>query len=176
MATYDPRTIAIGVLGKPHGVHGEIGLRFFNLETIAPLEPGPVVLARGGRSAPHTITQVRPFGAGLLVTFAGVESREAAAALTHSEVRVERTALPAPASDEFFVSDVVGCQVINHDGARLGVVEETFWNGAHDVMVVRDDAGAGAGERLIPLVPEFIRAVDAASRTVRVEWRQDDDV
>lgn len=178
MATYDPRTIAIGVLGKPHGVQGEIGLRLFNLETIAPLEPGPVMLERGGRSSPHTVTQVRPFGAGLLVTFAGVESREAAGALTHSEVRVERTALPAPLSDEFFVADVVGCQVVNHDGVLLGVVDETFWNGAHDVMVVRDAAGAGAGaaERLIPLVPEFIRAVDAASRTVRVEWQQDDDV
>jgi 16S rRNA processing protein RimM len=178
MATYDPRTIAIGVLGKPHGVHGEIGLRLFNLETIAPLEPGPVVLARGGRSSSHTVTQVRPFGAGLLVTFAGVESRVAASALTHSEVLVERTALPAPASDEFFVADVIGCQVINHDGARLGVVEETFWNGAHDVMIVRDAAGAeaAAAERMIPLVPDFIRAVDPASRTVRVEWHQDDDV
>jgi 16S rRNA processing protein RimM len=175
MPSYDPRTIAIGVLGKPHGVRGEIGLRLFNMETVAPLEPGPVVLERGGRSARHTVTQVRPFGAGLLVMFAGVESREEAAALTHSEVRVERTALPAPATDEFFVADVVGCQVINHDGARLGVVDETFWNGAHDVMVVRDDA-AGATERLIPLVPDFIRAVDAASRTVRVEWQQDDDV
>ncbi len=178
MATYDPRTIAIGVLGKPHGVHGEIGLRLFNLETIAPLEPGPVVLARGGRRTSHTVTQVRPFGAGLLVTFAGVESRDAAAALTHSEVLVERTALPAPASDEFFVADVIGCQVINHDGTRLGLVEETFWNGAHDVMIVRDAAGSGAAaaERMIPLVPDFIRAVDAASRTVRVEWHQDDDV
>jgi len=174
MATYDPRTIAIGVLGKPHGVRGEIGLRLFNLETAAPLAPGPVVLERAGRSAAHTVTKVRPFGAGLLVTFAGVDSREAAGALTHSDVRVERSVLAAPGSDEYFVADVVGCQVINHDGTRLGVVEKTFWNGAHDVMILRD--GPGAAERLIPLVPEFIREVDTASRTVRVEWRHDDDV
>ena len=175
MATYDPRTIAIGVLGKPHGVRGEIGLRLFNRETIAPLEPGPVVLERDGKSTAHTVTGTRPFGAGLLLTIAGVDSREAAAALTHSELRVERAVLPAPATDEYFVADVVGCQVINHDGARLGVVEETFWNGAHDVMVVRSGEGEPP-ERLIPLVPDFIRAVDAAGRTVRVEWRQDDDV
>jgi 16S rRNA processing protein RimM len=174
MATYDPRTIAIGVLGKPHGVRGEIGLRFFNLENVASLEPGPVVLERNGKSTVHTVTGTRPFGAGLLLTIAGVDSREAAAALTHSEVRVERASLPAPDSDEFFVSDVIGCEVINHDGSRLGVVEETFWNGAHDVMIVRAGTGAAA-ERLIPMVPEFIRAVDAAARTVRVEWRHDDD-
>jgi 16S rRNA processing protein RimM len=175
MATYDPRTIAIGVLGKPHGVHGEIGLRLFNLESIAPLEPGPVVLERNGKSTAHTVTHMRPFGAGLLLTIAGIDSREAAAALTHSEVRVERAALPAPASGEYFVADVVGCQVINHDGAQLGVVEKTFWNGAHDVMIVRSSAG-DAAERLIPLVPNFVRAVDTEARTVRVEWRHDDDV
>ena len=174
MATYDPRTIAIGVLGKPHGVRGEIGLRLFNMETVAPLEPGPVVLERDGKSTAHTVTRARPFGAGLLLTIAGIDSREAAGALTHSEVRVERTALPAPATDEYFVADIIGCQVVNHDGARLGIVEETFWNGAHDVMVVR--AGAGdAAERLIPLVPDFVRGVDAEARTVRVEWQQDDD-
>ncbi len=178
MATYDPRTIAIGVLGKPHGVRGEIGLRLFNGEAIAPLEPGPVMLERAGRSAAHVVTRARPFGTGLLLTFAGVDSREGASALTHSEVRIERTVLPAPATDEYFVADVVGCQVINHDGARLGVVNETFWNGAHDVMVVRDgdtDAGADVTERLIPLVPEFIRTVDAAARTVRVEWQTSDE-
>jgi ribosomal 30S subunit maturation factor RimM len=38
-------------------------------------------------------------------------------------------------------------------------------------------SGAGdAAERLIPLVPNFVRAVDTAARTVRVEWRHDDDV
>ena len=171
MATYDPRTIAIGVLGKPHGVRGEIGLRLFNLGTTAALSPGPVVLERKGRSTPHVVTQTRPFGEGLLLTFAGVDSREAAAALTLSEVRVERSTLPAPASDEYFVADLVGCQVINHDSARLGVVDQTFWNGAHDVMIVRE----GEAERLIPLVPDFIRAVDVAARTVRVEWQTSDD-
>jgi 16S rRNA processing protein RimM len=172
MATYDPRTIAIGVLGKPHGVRGEIGLRLFNLETLAPLEPGPVVLDRNGKLTAHTVTATRPFGAGLLLTIAGVDTREAAAALTHSEVRVERATLPAPETDEYFVADVIGCQVINHDGARLGVVEDTFWNGAHDVMVVRTGAGDTA-ERLIPMVPDFVRAVDAAARTIRVEWDHD---
>jgi 16S rRNA processing protein RimM len=194
MAAYDPRTIAIGVLGKPHGVRGEIGLRFFNQGTVASLERGPVVLARQGRSAVQVVTGTRPFGAGLLVTFAGVDSREAASALTHSEVRVERTTLPAPAPGEYFVSDVIGCEVINHDGARLGVVDEIFWNGAHDVMIVREGKGKGGGEgeaegegggegtgtvaveRMIPLVPEFIRAVDAPARMVRVEWQWDDNV
>jgi 16S rRNA processing protein RimM len=177
MAIYDPRMIAVGVLGKPHGVRGEIGLRLFNSEGAgdedAPVGLGPIVLARDGRTVTHVITTARPFGAGLLVTFAGINSREAAAALTRYEVLVERAALPAPAPGEYFVSDVIGCEVINLDGTRLGVVHETFWNGAHDVMIVRGGGGAAAepaAERLIPLVPEFVREVDVPGRTIRVEW------
>ena len=175
MATYDPRMIAVGVLGKPHGVRGEIGLRLFNNEGAAgpaPVGLGPILLARDGRTVTHVVTSARPFGAGLLVTFAGINSREAAAALTLHEVLVERAALPAPRPGEYFVSDVIGCEVFGEDGTPLGLVRETFWNGAHDVMIVRGGGATpeGEAERLIPLVPEFVREVDASGRTIRVEW------
>jgi len=182
MATYDPRTLAIGVLGKPHGVRGEIGLRLFNLEGsalegAAPLRPGPVILARGAERITRVVTATRPFGSGLLLTIAGVDSREAASALTHHEVLVERASLPPPRPGEYFVSDVIGCDVLNQDGTRLGAVRETFWNGAHDVMVVVGEAtgadgAVDAAEHLIPLVPEFVRAVDGPARTIRVEWHE----
>lgn len=165
MATYDPRTLAIGVLGKPHGVRGEIGLRLFNLEGsalegAAPLRPGPVILARGAERITRVVTAIRPFGAGLLLTIEGVDSREAASALTHHEVRVERASLPPPRPGEYFVSDVVGCDVFNQDGTRLGAVRETFWNGAHDVMIVVGEATAVEGaedpeDPEIPRVPKL---------------------
>jgi 16S rRNA processing protein RimM len=138
--TYDPRTIAIGVLGKPHGVQGEIALRLFNLETPSLADLSSVILDRGGQRTTRVVTRSRPFGKGFLVTFAGISSRAEAAALTLSRVRIERTALPAPGPGEFFVADIIGCQVLAEDGLPLGVVAETFWNGAHDIMIVRGPA------------------------------------
>jgi len=179
MATYDPRTIAIGVLGKPHGVRGEIGLRLFNPGSPASLAPrSTLVLERQGKSTTHVVTGARPFGDGFLVTIDGIASREQAAALTHSQVFVDRALLPPPGPGEYFVSDVVGCQVFAADGTRLGVVRETFWNGAHDVMIIDGDAAADGGgdgdgkpaEILIPLVADFIREVDSPGRSIKVEW------
>jgi 16S rRNA processing protein RimM len=170
---YDPETIAIGVLGKPHGVRGEIALRLFNAEGSPLADPDGLdadvlILERDGKRVTRAVTNLRPCANGWLITFEGIDSRDEAAALTHSQVRLPRDALPPPEPGEYYVSDVIGCQVLAHDGgAPLGVVEETFWNGAHDVMIVRGDAGA---ERLIPLVPDFVREVDAAGRTIRVAW------
>jgi 16S rRNA processing protein RimM len=175
MPAYDPRTIAIGVLGKPHGVRGEIALRLYNHDPPELDDLGTVELVRDGRREARTVEHVRAFGGGLLVTLAGVTTREMAAALTHSEVRVDRSALPAPAPGEYYVSDVPGCTVQDMSGARLGVVRETFWNGAHDVMVVVGDGGGAASEHLIPLVPDYVRAVDEGRRTVLVDWTAEDD-
>jgi 16S rRNA processing protein RimM len=173
--TYDPRTIAIGVLGKPHGVQGEISLRLFNLESPLLTELSSVILERAGQRAARVVTRSRPFGKGLLVMFAGISTREQASALTLSHVRIDRSALPTPRAGEYFVSDVVGCEVFSQDGARLGIADETFWNGAHDIMVVRNATDpAGEKEHLIPLVPDFILQVDAAGRIIRVTWQLDD--
>ena len=155
------------MLGKPHGVRGEIGLRLFNVETPSLTELDAITLERNGKRATHVVERARPVTGGLLISLAGVTSREQAAALTQSQVRVPRAVLPPPGPGEFYVSDVVGCEVFGEDGARLGLVRETFWNGAHDVMVI-DGVG---GEQLIPLVPDFVRAVDAGARTIRVSWQ-----
>jgi 16S rRNA processing protein RimM len=106
----------------------------------------------------------------------GVDSRAAAEALTNAPVWVSRGALPPLAPGEFYVEDVVGCQVETEEGHTLGVIEGIFWNGAHDVMTV--SAGPGASEPaesvLIPVVPTFVRAVDPALGRVVVAWEGHD--
>ena len=168
---FDPATIAIGVIGKAHGVHGEITLRLFN--QIGPVldELEEVILEHGGRREARAIAACRPCPVGLLVQLDGITSREQAAALTGSEVRVARETLPPLGPGEFYVADVPGCRVVTEDGVELGVVAETFWNGGQDVMVVqKGDGGGPAAEQLIPLVPDFVREVDTAHRLVRVAW------
>jgi 16S rRNA processing protein RimM len=164
---YDPNTIAIGVLGKPHGIRGEIGLRLFNVAGPALTELASITIERDGKRQTHVVASARPFPGGLLIALAGITSREQAAALTHGQVRVARSSLPPPAPGEFYVADIPGCQVFGEDGTRLGLVRETFWNGAHDVMLV---VNGDAPEQLIPLIPEFVRAVDVGARTVQVAW------
>jgi 16S rRNA processing protein RimM len=170
---YDPLTLSIGVLGRPHGVRGEIALRFFNFTGEPPDELGAVILERDGERHTRQVTGMRPCANGLLLTFAGIDSREEAAVLTRSHVRVARAELPALAPGEYYVSDIIGCRVLAEGGASLGLVAQTFWNGAHDIMVVRSDdeqVAEAERERLIPLVPEFVREVDVGGRQVRVAW------
>ncbi|HXT94996.1 MAG TPA: ribosome maturation factor RimM [Polyangia bacterium] len=155
------------MLGRPHGVSGEIALRPYNpqsrtLETLRRL-----VLERDGRRQTRQVSACRPVAGGYLLRFDGVGDREAAAALTLAEVRVPRAALPPLGPGEYYVEDVPGCLVVDEAGASLGVAAATFWNGAHDVVTVSAPDGR---EHLIPLVPDFVLTVDVPGRKMTVRW------
>jgi 16S rRNA processing protein RimM len=168
----DLASLSFGVLGRPHGVHGEIKLRPHNPASRELGTPSRLVLVHpDGRRAAHEVAALRAVADGYLVRFTDVADRDAAAALTLAEVRVPRAALPALAPGEYYVQDVIGCEVTDEAGRALGRVMETFWNGAHDVATV---AGPDGRERLVPLVADFVLDVDAASRKMRVRWSDDD--
>jgi 16S rRNA processing protein RimM len=166
-APYDPETVVLGVVGKPHGVAGEVWLRPHNAHGRSFEGLRALILDKGGARTTHEIVSLRTTPDGALVKLAGVTSREAAAALTLAEVRAPRAALPPLAPGEFYVDDVIGCAAAHEDGRALGVVEGTFWNGAQDVAVVR---GPDGEELLVPLVADFVVTVDAPGRKIVVRW------
>lgn len=172
---YDPDTLAIGVLGKPHGLRGEIALRPYNtvgrVRSLIPIETQTVFLVRDGQTTTRRLRSCRAAGENLLLAFEGADSLDAVRTFIHSEVRVARQVLPPLAPGEYYVEDVVGCEVLNAEGQRLGQASGTFWNGAHDIMTVTSQAG----EVLIPLVTDVVLAVDARARVVRVIWEASAD-
>jgi 16S rRNA processing protein RimM len=166
-APYDPETVVLGAVGKPHGVNGEVWLRPHNPHGPAFEGLREVILVKDGVTTTRALVSLRPAEGGALARLAGVDTREAAAALGLAEVRARRAALPPLGPGEFYVGDVVGCEVVHESGRALGVVASTFWNGAQDVMVV---SGPGGGDELIPLLPQFVVTMDAPGRKIVVAW------
>ena len=148
-------------------MRGEVALRPYNPRGRALADLRRILLVRQGGAEAREVVACRPVEGGYLLRLAGVETREAAAALTLAEVRVPRTALPPLAPGEYYVEDVPGCAVEDEAGVPLGTATGTFWNGAHDVVTV---AAPDGGEHLIPLVPDFVVAVDVAGRKMTVRW------
>ena len=173
MAAYDPETLSVGVLGRPHGVRGDLHFRPHNPSSRAFDDVRQLWLVRDGRSQRYDVAVMRPVADGYL-TAPGrrrrSRRRRGADACPRCGSRARRCRRSRPG--EYFVEDVVGCAVEGEDGRPLGVVRGTLWNGAHDVATVD---GADGRERMIPLVPEFVLNVDAPARKMRVRWHGDDD-
>lgn len=104
----------------------------------------------------------------LLAKLRGVGNREMALALKGRDVALHRDELPEPESGSYYWSDLVGLEVVNTAGERLGEVKSMFSNGAQDVMEVDAER-----TRLIPWVDAVVRRVDIAARRIEVEWQLD---
>jgi 16S rRNA processing protein RimM len=164
------RTLALGVVGRPHGVRGELVFHPFN-PAGARLEELPLPLVvelrpAAGPPRPATLATARPFKDRTLVSFQGLGDRDAAAALTRATLSVPRAVLPPLGEGEFYVADLVGLAVEDGQGAPLGTVAGAYWNGTQDVLRIEDPRG---GERLIPVVPAFVRTVDTAGGRLVVD-------
>lgn len=129
-----------------------------------------VFLVRQRQERPAAVVAVvRPAHDRLIVRLDGVTTREDATKLTHVELWLPRAAVAPLADNEFFVEDLVGCEVFDLGGESRGVVRSSFWNGSQDILTVVDDAGV---ELLVPVVPDFLRKVDFQRRRVVVDTHE----
>jgi 16S rRNA processing protein RimM len=117
----------------------------------------------------YSVEEAKWHSGDLLAKLQGIEVREAALELKGSEVAVEREALPEPEEGKYYLTDLVGLEVVNGRGESLGVVKKMFTNSAQDVMEVV----AGEKTRLVPWVAAVVKEVDLAKRRVTVEWEAD---
>ncbi|MGH8739418.1 MAG: ribosome maturation factor RimM [Burkholderiales bacterium] len=116
----------------------------------------------------YQVGGARVHGATVVGKLAGIETREQALALKGQAVAVPREALPAPEEGRYYLADLVGLEVVNEQGEPLGVVRQTYSNGAHDVIEV-----VGERTRLIPWVAAVVKEVSLFKKQIHVEWGAD---
>ena len=116
----------------------------------------------------YRVAEAKVHGATVVAKLEGIETREQALALKGASVSVERGALPEADEGRYYLADLVGLEVVNEQGERLGTVKQWISNGAQDVMEV-----SGERTRLIPWVPAIVKTVDLAARRVVVQWGAD---
>jgi len=66
---------------------------------------------------------------------------------------------------EYYVRDIVGCEVFTEEGELLGTVTDTLSPGANDIWVVKMPKGK---ELLLPVIDDVVLDVDVAARKIKV--------
>ncbi len=114
------------------------------------------------------VDEARVHSATVVAKLAGVETREQALALKGGRIEVARSTLPNADDGRYYLADLVGLEVVNQQGEKLGVVRQWLTNGPQDVMEL-----AGERVRLIPWVPTVVVQVDLGVKRIEVDWGAD---
>jgi 16S rRNA processing protein RimM len=157
--------IQLGVVGAPFGVRGWVKLRSYTDPPERLLEHRSLQLGLGESWQTYRIESSGRSGGQLTAKLAGVEDRDRAQALRGASVCVPRSELPQRDDKDFYRADLIGCEVVNLSGVRLGVVRHFVETPAQTLMVVR-----GEQEYWVPAVPQHLRRVDLLARRVVVDW------
>lgn len=169
MASGADELVTVGRLTGAWGVQGWVRVHSYTdpPETIFDYQPW----FAGTADRPLIVKEWRRAGSRLVACLDGIESPEAAERLKHRELRISRKLMKQPNPGHFYWHDLVGLEVDNLEGRRLGKVAGLITTGAHDVLVIED---AGGEELLIPFVPgHYVIQVDLKGRRIRVDWQPD---
>lgn len=122
--------------------------------------------APAGPPQPIDIAEVWWHGERLILRFEGTESIDQARQLQGRLLLVpgeERVKLGA---DQYYVSDLIGCEVLSSE-RRIGEVIRVEPTGGADLLCVQPVEGAkNSGEILIPFAQEICPEVDVAARRI----------
>jgi 16S rRNA processing protein RimM len=164
--------IVLGRIVAPYGVKGWVRLHPFGDDPLAWANMKQWWLGsdpQGGDWSPVALEAMRSQGASVVAKLVGVDDRNSAEALDGRYVAAPREELPVPEGNEFYWGDLIGLEVENENGERLGRVANLLETGSHAVLVVQ----VGDKERLLPFVATVVKQVDLQARCIRVEWQSD---
>lgn len=159
--------ILIARIGAPHGVKGAVRVKAFTADAAAIGDYGPLA-ATDGRVL--EIAQMRPEKSVVIVSFAGVDDRDAAEALNGTDLYVARSALPASdETDEFYHVDLIGLAALTPDGDRFGTVIAVHDFGAGEMLEIEQETEQARGKTLLlPFTRAVVPQVDVAGGRIVV--------
>ncbi len=169
--------LAIGRLGSPHGVHGDLKVKSYSGEFAhfldlveLDLEPARDEGSPAARERPvprilHVrVRRIEEGPGGLLAAFQGYDSPEAARALTGMEIVVPRDKAAPLGPDEWYVADLVGLELV-HEGKSLARVVSVIEGGPDPWLEAELEGGRRA---LVPFRKEFVGAVDVPAGSIEL--------
>ena len=135
--------VVVGRVGRPHGLAGAFVVEHPS-EDPDRFVPGAELHAG---EEPVRVLESKRVGGGRLAI------RLDRAVARGTELWIERSALPPPDPDEYYVADLVGLPVVEEDGRDLGRVADVASYPANDVLEL--DTGIA-----LPMVEDCILNVD----------------
>ena len=151
--------LKVGIITSTHGVRGEVKVypttddvnRFKKLKS--------VMLDTGKEMITLEITGVKFFKNMVILKFKGIDNVDDVQKYRQKDLYVTRKDAVKLQKDEYFIADLIGIEVFDEEGIKVGILKEVIPTGANDVYVIElidDYAKKGQKEVLIPAIKQCI--------------------
>jgi 16S rRNA processing protein RimM len=150
--------IYIGRVANAHGVRGTLKI-FPTTDDVTRFELLDELYIEDikGQTKCYTIQSVKYLNKFVLLDLEDVDTMDDALKLKQGIVKIDKElALPLE-NNEYYISDLIGLEVVSDEGTPLGKLKDILFTGSNDVYVV---GRKGAKDLLIPAIKDCIKKVD----------------
>jgi 16S rRNA processing protein RimM len=156
--------LTIGTILAPHGVRGEFKVRLQTDDAEHLLTIKRLYL--GDETTPRTVLGARLHAGNALIRLQGISTPETVERFRGTPLRIRGADARPLAANEYFLYQMIGLEVFDESGNRLGQVTDLMETGANDVLVIAPDDGGT--DILLPSHPDVIVTMDPAAGRIVV--------
>jgi 16S rRNA processing protein RimM len=146
----------IGLIGAPFGVKGFLKIRPLSGETDHLLKLKSVIVSKDGKEQTLQIEETAPASSAVLMRFAGIDSPEAAKALSGAQLLASREQAAPLNKGEHYIEDLKGLSVITESGETIGAITDIIEGGGGELAEIKLSDGE---MRLVPFRKEFFSEI-----------------
>jgi 16S rRNA processing protein RimM len=161
--TQKPQRISVAKIATAHGVRGLVKLQTY-LEDPQSLNDTPLYTSENG-PVTLTLNLKNQAGRNWIASVNGVTERNAAEALRHTTLWMDKTALPAPAEGEYFIADLIGLTAVDASGKIIGTIKAVEDFGATPLLDIKPENSASF---YLPFTDECVPKINMAEKKVTV--------
>jgi len=157
-----------GIIGKPHGLRGEVILKFITDYPLS-FKRGTVFYLNKDKKQFIEVEGIRNIDLKIkntaIVKFKNIEDRNSAEKIRGLNLFRDEVSSPALEKDEFWIDELIGCKVFVKDDLYVGTVTGVSKGSANDNVLVKRDSksisinGIDEKEFLIPLIEDYIESI-----------------
>lgn len=153
----------------PYGVNGWVKVYSFTEKLESFLQYKKLFLSKDQKNwIEIKVIDIKLHGKTIVANFLEIGNRTQAENYKGYLIGVPKNLLPRLKEEQYYWSDLIGCEVLNLQNISFGLVDTFIETGANDVIVVKGDK-----ERLIPYTTEAVLKVDTINRKIMVDWNED---
>ena len=157
--------LRVGVIANTHGVHGEVKV-YPTTDDIKRFDVlKETILDTGKEQRLLHVKSVKYFKNMVILGFDEFDNMDQVIPLKGKDLLVTRENAIPLAEGEYFIVDLIGCNVITDEGETLGVLTNVMQTGANGVYVVTMKNGR---EVLLPNIPECVLEKDIEQKIIKV--------
>ncbi len=161
-------SLIIGKFGAPFGVKGWIKIHSYTEPHDNIFTYSPWYVKEGEELLPIDFVDAKVQDNGLIALMPEIIDRDEVKIYTNLDIHIMKEQLANDCEDDqYYYTDLIGCEVSLLDNTTVGTVTEVRDNSAQDLLVIDCDGE----ELLIPFVmPHIIKSVDIAAKRIVADW------